>query len=298
MPESIRKWQIESNEAYHSDTAIGASGIVDMLKSGAHFKCGNSGPSASVAHKGTVAHAMLLEPDRFRRDMVIEPKAAWTKAGKPEWLDFFQELEERNLLTMAPYEAIELKVTARPAAYKTQVIHLSENEIEMVAGIKRSVLKSDVFIGLLAGIKEQSGYLESSEEFDNIILKNRPDIRCPERQRIVDIKTTVDAEAFMRKDVVNLQYHVKAAWYIDISNGIDETADYRDFTWLAIEKTPPFAARAYSMDIDSDEFFIGRKQGLKALERYRECLKADTWPCYDDKIQVAKLPNWYLNQNN
>ena len=116
----------------------------------------------------------------------------------------------------------------------------------------------------------------------------------PERTRLVDIKTTTDATDFIRSGLINLKYHVKAAWYLDICNAIDLSADYFEFIWLVIEKTPPYGIIAYSMDILSDEFAEGRRLGLCALTEYRNCLRDDFWPCYDHNIRKAVLPRWYM----
>lgn len=285
----------ESNEEYHGCGGLSASGVVAMLDSPAHFKCGGHGPAAKTAHEGDIVHAALLEPKRFEKNMVREPDAPWTKAGKPRWLDFFQECHERDLLTMTPGECLELKVADRTSVYKPDAIHVSASEMEMIEGIRERVFNSDVFSNLLIGIPEQSGYLETDDEYDNIIVKTRPDVRCSEKERIVDIKTTTDCRDFVRSGLVNLKYHVKAAWYLDVCNAIDHIGDYFEFVWLVCEKTPPFGVMAYRIDITSDEFNEGRHLGLKALAEYRDCLRANYWPCYDDQIRKAELPNWYKN---
>jgi hypothetical protein len=286
----------ESNEDYHGGGGLGATGVVAMLDSPAHFKCGGKGPAAKTAHDGTIIHTALLEPKRFEKNRVLEPDAHWNKAGKIEWFDFFQECDERELMVMSPHEAINLKVSERPTAYMPNVIHVSVAEMEMIEGIKESVYDSEAFSDLLIGTPEESGYLETSEEYDNTIIKTRPDIRTPIRGKVTDIKSTIDARDFLRKDLINYKYHVKAAWYLDICNALEETTEYFEFVWLVVEKTPPFGVMAYRMDITSDEFKEGRHLGLKALAEYRDCKRANHWPCYDDKIRRAEFPKWYKNR--
>jgi hypothetical protein len=286
-------WFTEFDFQYHACGGLGATGVVDMLHSPAHFRAGGSGPAEKTAHEGHLVHAALIEPERFKTNCVKEPDAPWTKSGKPEWLDFFQECDARGLLEIPAEECLTLKVADRPDVYKPFVVRVNAAERFMIDGIRKRFAESEVFTGLLEGIHERSGYLESADEFDKIILKTRPDIRNAKKNRIVDIKTTVDARDFVR-NLIKLKYHVKAAWYMDICNAIDElNADYTEFVWLVIEKTPPYGVMAYRMDDHSDAFYEGRELGLKALTEFRDCNRSGSWPCYDDSIRDVKFPGWY-----
>lgn len=150
---------------------------------------------------------------------------------------------------------------------------------------------------------------------------------------VVDLKTTDDAslEGFSRS-IATWRYDVQHPYYLDglreairqsggkipqaAVKGAAELSAYwidqatgelcrcrpdfwrgepKHFVFIAVEKKPPYAVGVYVLDAESVE--IGRAQYRVDLGRYAECVKADIWPGYGDKIQTITVPAWHANKN-
>ena len=90
-----------------------------------------------------------------------------------------------------------------------------------------------------------------------ILCRCRPDF-WREDDIIVDVKTTEDAspEEFSRS-LAKWRYHVQAPFYMD---GIELATGRRPkgFVFLVVEKKPPYAVAAYTLDPESIE--LGRSE--------------------------------------
>ena len=87
---------------------------------------------------------------------------------------------------------------------------------------------------------------------------------------IADLKTTSElplnhdaALKLMRK----YDYHMSAAYYIDVFQSQTKDAEIDTFTWIFIESKPPYKVVLVDTMIDSDLFREGRMRYKKALEK-------------------------------
>lgn len=150
---------------------------------------------------------------------------------------------------------------------------------------------------------------------------------------VVDLKTTDDAslEGFS-KSIANWRYDVQHPYYLDglreairqsggvlppeaIAGAAELSAYWIDkatgvlcrcrpdfwrgepkhFIFIAVEKKPPYAVGVYVLDAESVD--LGRAVYRADLQRYADCVKADEWPGYGDKIQTISVPGWHANKN-
>ena len=75
-----------SNDAYHSGPGDSSSRIKTALTSAAHYLAYKSTDATPAMALGTAIHALVLEPDTWRNELVIAPDInRRTKAGKAEF---------------------------------------------------------------------------------------------------------------------------------------------------------------------------------------------------------------------
>lgn len=116
------------------------------------------------------------------------------------------------------------------------------------------------------------------------MCKCKADAIIDERAEIIDFKTALSCEdgAFERA-AHKFGYAYQAAFYTE---GIDSyTMEKHTFTFIAQEKTPPYAARVY----ECDEGFIdeGRTLFHILLRRFHNCRMAEEWPGYETQMLIA-----------
>ena len=122
--------------------------------------------------------------------------------------------------------------------------------------------------------------------------------RCDYLQRpdlgndvITDVKTTLDASArgFSRA-AYNFGYFLPAAYYSDA--WLRLTGEQPFFVWLAVEKQPPYVAKAW--EVDEKIIQAGRNAYRSLLNRWADCVARDTYPAYGDNVEIITFPDWAL----
>ncbi|MBK1735579.1 hypothetical protein CKO15_09840 [Halorhodospira abdelmalekii] len=257
------------NAVYHGAEGISSSQVRDLLRSPLHCWSRHLDPQRQetsptpAMQLGTAVHSAVLEPGKWEQEYIVAPKVdRRTKAGKEAWATFQEEAGSRTVLTAEQCDralAIAGAVRGHSAARK-----------------------------LLA---EEGAAEISVFDFDrthDLLLKVRPDWWS--ERALVDLKTTTDAspEGFRRK-ILALQYHVQAAFYIDLIEVA--TGDYHPWYWIAVETEAPYAVAVYHADhalIDE-----GRKLYKQALALYAECQTRDYWPGYSETVMRMALPDWW-----
>jgi hypothetical protein len=134
---------------------------------------------------------------------------------------------------------------------------------------------------MLRGIQQ----IESSHFWEcprtGLELKCRPDALHPAGLSIIDIKTTVDAsDRKLRYTFTDFVYDVQAVHYL---YGL---LDYRDFKFLMVENTPPYAVRVVTLgDSCIGEARLKHFKALEGIAHLTESLGLVTpWPAYESKM--------------
>jgi hypothetical protein len=215
---------------------------------------------------GSAIHLALLEPKVFLKRYAVEPALRRNTNLYKEWRE------------------------AVLASDPTAVI-LSQEDMDNLHGMIESVLShSEAASMLRRGVPEQSVYQTVEVDGQKIGVKCRPDW-LHENGDIIDLKTTRDAGFHVfRRQLYELKYHVSAAFYHAIVELEFGQKTYRQFWWVAIEKSAPWDVcvyRANDMVLDA-----GGVAWRKALALYKRCIESSVWPGKQDQPQDIDLPGY------
>lgn len=258
-----------TNAEYHAFGAVTKS-VLDMVhKSPAYYQWCKHNPRQQTDSMllGSVTHKLVLEPDTFAGEFVIEPACdKRTKAGKEVYKAFADSLGD-GLTAVTPdvYEtakAMADAVRAHPIAARL----------------------------LIDGKAEESYFWEQ----DGIKCSCRPDWLRNDGL-VVDLKTTKDASPDgFQKSAYNFRYYVQAWWYIHGLRllGIDAT----EFIFIAVESTAPYTVAVYSAD--SMFYRLGEIEAAQDFEKYKECLDSGIWYGYEKEPEIHPLsiPDWLVRK--
>jgi hypothetical protein len=108
-----------------------------------------------------------------------------------------------------------------------------------------------------------------------------------------DIKTTRDASVHHFKSAILSEYStfyiLQAAHYAHVLKVAGIGRGDR-FTFVAIEKTPPYEIAVYTLD--EGHLAIGEEWRKHLTNVYAECLETGQWAGYPDKAQSFDIPNY------
>lgn len=259
-------------EDYHALPGASASQLRRLWQSTpAHLKASLEEPRDPTAAMllGTLAHSVILEPDKPLPGIVIqpleyEPGKKWTYAAKlcKEW---------------------------RAAQEMAGLLVLSADEYNGVFGMALAVAEHPDAAPLLSkGQSELS--LVTFDATNNVPVRARLDFVPDAAPFLVDLKTTNDAapRAFKRKATAD-GLHIQAALYLDLWNAL--TGEQRTgFRFIAVEQKPPHAVKVFDC---SPEFIAqGREDYRRTLTIYGKCVAEDSWPAYPLGLEPLDLERW------
>ena len=254
---------------YHAWQACNVSGTKVAGRSLLHYHYEQTHPKEQTAAMalGSATHTGVLEPDKF--------DALYVKAPK------FDMRRKQDKLDSAQFELDH-----------PDQMRLTEPEWDLVMGMQDAVWAHPVAREMLSHV---SRIIEASavwtDEATGLRCKARPDCitMFDGWNHVVDLKTTKDASRreFSRQ-IANLKYHWQAAHYLDGLYAI--SAASRDFTFLAVENTPPHAVAIYTLDeTDVDQ---GRTELGKVIAAIADAERANAWPGYPAEVSAINLPAW------
>lgn len=268
-----------TNSEYHADkSAISKSGLDKISISPLHYYEAYLNPHAPTRNEtaamfiGSAIHSATLEPHEFENDYfgindfeICEaiggknPRA--TKLYK-EWIEIEKQKNEGKIM-------------------------LSASDLETCLYMRDSVHKNSFCREILASGKAEQT-IKFTEPITNAPCKIRPDW-LSSLGIIADLKSTEDAsQQGFAKSCAKFRYHVQDSFYLDGVN--NESPEFDDFVFLAVEKKPPFIISVYILDKESKK--LGRSEYLKNLETYMECKKTGIWPPYQTGPETLSLPKW------
>jgi hypothetical protein len=262
--------KLESAEIYHADKVhtgstfwkkVAGSSILHAVKQ--TFKV------TDAMDLGSAIHCAVLEPEKFETTIAISPKFdRRTKIGK-ENAEAFESFAQGKLI-------------------------IDEVQAEAVRGVVSSVKDHKLASGILRGGEAEYSYYVTCPE-TGLGMKCRPDYF--NQNALIDLKTCQDAsvEGFTRQ-CINLGYHIQAAYYLDVFN-LANGADLKEFYFVSVETTAPFAVNTFLMG--EMALALGREQYKKAMKQYVEYLKSPERINdfgYEVKINEIVFPNWAFNK--
>ena len=244
---------------YFKLEALSASGAKLIAKSPLHYKVAMETQKASTPAQifGTIVHAMVLEPHKAHDKLFSITELNWTtKEGKEE---------------KARLEKIGMPI-------------ISAADLEKALRMRDSVWANSHAAELLTGCQTEQ---QTTWTGYDAKVPCKAGIDAIGSAGIVDLKTTIDAspEAFARA-IRSYGYFMQAAHYIDAI--AETTGAFAPFTFIAVEKQPPYAVACYTLDQ------AALAAGWSAMNRiakiYSDCLASGLWPGYEGKSIELSIP--------
>ena len=193
MDEIIKKFT--SDEVYYSDYSFVTNSQLGLIKRSPatyqHYRDNPSDrPITKALNFGKAFHMCMLEHDKYKKEVVVEPDVnKRTKAGKEEYQKFLTLHEGMTIL--------------------------SHDEDESLSGMRKKLTSSVEAMELLSGgIAEQVNVWNDLDS--KIPCKGKADYWNKDRNILVDIKTTQDSSPDgFRKSAYKYGYDRQAAFYLD-----------------------------------------------------------------------------------
>ncbi len=261
-------------DEYASWPAANHSVLAHFRKTPAHARYAMEHPPESKAMAlGYLVHLATLEPEVYKRDVVVAPKLdKRTKAGKADWARFEKEAESKIIAGAEDAECaseILKNIDAHPVA--------------------RELLRAE-------GSEELS--LVWTDEATGVLCKGRIDrlTTLNDQPIVVDVKTVgepASTHAF-QGTVMRFDYHGQAAHYLLGLHALMPDAPIPKFAWVACETKGPYAVRVF--EADDEALAIGAENMAKALGQFKECRESGFWPSWPDGMDIAGLPAWAMKR--
>lgn len=244
---------------------------------------------SSALRFGRAVHCRLLEPDLFCTSFPTAEKCCATlkpkrKADPPQQCKSFGRYIGPEGWYCGTHAGDDVFV---PTDF------VMPEELERIERIRESAFGHKE----IAAIR-QFGGAEQSVVFDllGVRCKARLDKWIPENGGyIVDVKTTSKplTDSQWQRTMVDLNYHVKAAFYIEAVKSLGCEAP--EFVWVVVETAEPFDVAAIRLDDEARR--VGRFEALQLLSRYAACLDSGVWPgAYPELVTWIGLPPWELKK--
>jgi hypothetical protein len=254
-----------SNNQYHALPALGSTGIKLLSQRPSLFKAkviDGVSESKRCYDIGSAFHSLTLEPDKFEEEFAVSDLDRRTNAFK----DFAKELAGQTII--------------KPA------------DFDLVSDMRDGVLRNETAYKLLNQKSEAEMSYFWNDQVTDVECKCRPDalVNYGKQLIAVDLKSTQDAspEGF-RKSVWNFRYDIQAAWY-SMGISIVKKRPVDLFAFIVTEKTPPFDTAVYYLsDVALN---TGLRDCKKALDTYKRCVEADSWPGLPEGLIEINLPVW------
>ena len=259
-----------SNHDYHAGPGLSKSGMDRLAISPEHYRSYLVEPreETKALRVGSALHKLALEPDTFGDECAVAPHCdRRTKEGKAE------------------YAAFE-------AASAGKMI-LSFDEHDLASNMARSIRTRKLPAAAIGAPGEAEVSFFWKDPSLGTLCKCRPDYLRNDGY-IVDIKTTEDArKAHFERSAETYRYYVQAAFYLQ---GVEAVTGERmkDFIFIVVEKSPPFAVACYYAD--TEMIFAGNEEVRRCLALYEECEASGDWPGYAEKIIPLSRPRWAVNE--
>ena len=308
-----------TNEQYHADAEhINGSGlwnIYDRCPAAWRYKDEEDEQSKALIF-GTGSHAALLEPERFDDEYARIPVVGdfpKDKDGKPTVLvttsDMNSWAKERGIkglsgkskadvikIIQATGEPVKIYDVIREEAEKAAVGKqmLEGSDYDAIQQMRAVIYANSYYSSLLAGAYAEVSILG---ELNGEKAKVRFDC-LTKGGDIIDYKTAVSAkpDEFFRH-AARLGYFMKMAMQHDMFVAAYGHAP-RSVNLLVQEKKSPFIPAL--IRLTEEQLHIGRIQLHGAMEIYKACKKANSWPGYSMGNPVIEMetPEWFKKQFN
>lgn len=302
-----------SNEQYHADTEhINGSGlwnIYDRCPAAWRYKDEEDEQSKALVF-GTGSHTALLEPERFEAEYARMPTKddfgaellvtvsdinSWAKERGIKGLSGKTKAEVIKIIrsTGEPVRIYDEERLFAELNAKGRIL-LEGDDYDAIMQMRAVIHANSYYSSLLSGAYSEVSILGK-------LLGEPSKVRfdCLTRGGdIIDYKTAVSAkpDEFFRH-AARLGYFMKMAMQHDMFVEAYGHAP-RSVNLLVQEKKSPFIPAL--IRLTDEQLRIGRIQLRSAMEIYKACKKANSWPGYSMGNPVIEMetPEWFKKQFN
>lgn len=302
-----------SNDQYHADTEhINGSGlwnIYDRCPAAWRYKDEEDEQSKALVF-GTGSHTALLEPERFEAEyarmptkddfgaellVTVSDMNSWAKERGIKGLSGKTKAEVIKIIrsTGEPVRIYDEERLFAELNAKGRIL-LEGNDYDAIMQMRAVIHANSYYSSLLSGAYSEVSILGQ-------LLGEPSKVRfdCLTRGGdIIDYKTAVSAkpDEFFRH-AARLGYFMKMAMQHDMFVEAYGHAP-RSVNLLVQEKKSPFIPAL--IRLTDEQLRIGRIQLRSAMEIYKACKKASSWPGYSMGNPVIEMetPEWFKKQFN
>lgn len=278
-PELNIPYQRLSFETYRTAPGISQGKLRLLRRSPAHLKASLDGLIEDKDTKekrfGAAFHAALLEAERFKDCYTIEPDVdRRTKSGKEEYQRWKDDL-------------------------KPDAIVVPKEFVDHLPGMMESIARHPFTKNLMKHGKREVSWWWQDEETGEL-CKGRADF-ISDLGYAVDIKTTRDAHprAFAKELFNDDRFMALQAAHYTNGGRISKLFKENSFTFVAIEKVPPYAISINTMDqvsarteMDLPSLLIAEAWRSNLMRTYKKCKDSGAWPSYSERAQAVIAPGW------
>ena len=252
--------KVETNEAYHKNDIISASGLKKIYELKGDIKQYLEIKKIQYEQNtnfiiGSAVHCLCLEgrSEFDKQYLSITQKVdGRTKEGKQAMENYKKMGGERHIFTYAEHRLIE--------------------------NIYTNYRSNKLAVNYCTGDVELSHYVEH----DNIIVKVRPDCKNIEQQFISDIKTSKSAtDTDIKKEIKWRHYDLQAAFYCDVLNFPPE-----NFRFIFMQKSAPYFIEIVGLTDETIE--RGRNKYNAALQQWKLYQQTKEFPKSWNYDQLSK----------
>jgi exodeoxyribonuclease VIII len=216
---------------YNEVEGINYSLLKEYHKSPRHFKWAKENRRQATESQmlGTLVHSMVLEPHTVEQDFtIINPLL------RPEPTKDFRSMENK---------AWKQTLLEEASLHGRQIV---DAEIyEQAKAMADSVLSNPVIKSLLEKAVIEKG-IQWKDPMTGLMCKGRPDAYVPDKDLIIDLKTTISAHPNdFQRSLWNYRYHEQAAFYSMGLKAIHGTDKYNRFLFIAVENKAPYCSANY-----------------------------------------------------
>jgi hypothetical protein len=302
-----------SNDQYHADTEhINGSGlwnIYDRCPAAWRYKDEEDEQSKALVF-GTGSHTALLEPERFEAEyarmptkedfgaellVTVSDMNSWAKERGIKGLSGKTKAEVIKIIrsTGEPVRIYDEERLFAELNAKGRIL-LEGDDYDAIMQMRAVIHANSYYSSLLSG-----AYSEVSILGELLGESSKVRFDCLTRGGdIIDYKTAVSAkpDEFFRH-AARLGYFMKMAMQHDMFVEAYGHAP-RSVNLLVQEKKSPFIPAL--IRLTDEQLRIGRIQLRSAMEIYKACKKASSWPGYSMGNPVIEMetPEWFKKQFN
>ena len=259
-----------SDEDYNNLPMLRSTDLKEFCKSPAHYKYARANRKQSSAFDfGSLVHALALEPDTVKdRFVTVDVKSKVAK----EYTSARAKYSDKTVVLLGEMESAKIMVDN--ALNDPSIAELlSQGYSEIAAGAK----------------------------LGEVWCSAKADCLIPERNIILDLKTTSESAYWFKSVVRKYQYDLSAAFYLDVFNtaALETQPDYSfdTFVLVAMEKAAPYLSRIFVFD--SGYIADARTRYQSALKKFKVCLDTNTFPGYNNAYpEILSLSKDNLIDNN